>query len=39
MNKQFYIDNRKINFIMGINGSGKTTLIKCLFNLINYQGG
>lgn len=32
------IDNRKINFIMGINGSGKTTLIKCLFNLINYQG-
>lgn len=32
------IDNKNINFIIGHNGTGKSTLIKCLFNLINYQG-
>lgn len=32
------MDNSKYNFIIGKNGTGKSTLIKCLFNLVNYQG-
>lgn len=32
------IDNTKYNIIKGHNGSGKSTLIKCIMNLVKYEG-
>lgn len=32
------LKNDKIHFLIGPNGCGKSTLIKCILNLINYEG-
>lgn len=37
-NINLLIDNKKINFLIGDNGIGKTTFIKCLKNIISYEG-
>ena len=37
-NLNLTINNEKINFLVSPNGTGKSTLIKCILNLITYNG-
>lgn len=37
-NMNIHLDNNRCVFLVGANGNGKTTLIKCILNLVKYDG-